>query len=76
MMMSYITPHPTDPPMKPTTTFTFLLAPLALAGCNGAFIGNLVVLGMTVGIFVGTLSLGRHADARSAARSATDSKNV
>ena len=62
--------------MKRISTLTLLLAPLALAGCNGAFIGNIVVLGMTVGIFFGTLSLGRSADARSAARSATDSKNV
>jgi hypothetical protein len=62
--------------MKRITTLTLLLAPLALAGCNGAFIGNLVVLGMTVGIFFGTLSLGRHADARSATRSASESKNA
>ena len=32
---------------------------LALAGCNGAFVGNLVVLALTVGIFFGTLALGR-----------------
>lgn len=32
---------------------------LALAGCNGAFWGNLLVLGITVGIFLGTLALGR-----------------
>ena len=32
-------------------------APL-LGGCNGALVGNLVVLGVTVGIFYGTLSLG------------------
>ena len=31
----------------------------ALAGCNGAFWGNLIVLGLTVGIFFGTLALGR-----------------
>ena len=61
--------------MTRTTTLSFLLASLALAGCNGAFVGNIVVLGMTVGIFFGTLSLGRNADARSAARSASGSKN-
>lgn len=33
-------------------------APL-LGGCNGALIGNVVVLVVTVGIFFGTLSLGR-----------------
>jgi hypothetical protein len=32
---------------------------LALAGCNGAFWGNLIVLALTVGIFFGTLALGR-----------------
>ena len=35
------------------------LAALALGGCNGAFWGNLVVLAVSVGIFVGTLVLGR-----------------
>lgn len=33
-------------------------APL-LGGCNGALVGNVVVLMVTVGIFFGTLSLGR-----------------
>ena len=62
--------------MTQTTTLTLLFVPLALAGCNGAFVGNIVVLGMAVGIFFGTLSLGRSADARSAAtRSASSSKN-
>lgn len=32
---------------------------LLLTGCNGAFWGNLLVLGITVGIFFGTLALGR-----------------
>ncbi len=63
--------------MTRTTTFTLLFTTLALAGCNGAFVGNLIVLGMTVGIFYGTLTLGRSADARSAAtRSASGSKNT
>lgn len=34
-------------------------AALTLSGCNGAFIGNFVVLGITMGIFFGTLGLGR-----------------
>lgn len=49
-------------------------APL-LGGCNGALVGNLVVLMVTVGIFYGTLSLGRtgaRADS-SATRSAESS---
>ena len=42
-----------------------LLAPLSIAiaftttGCNGAFVGNFIVLGMTLGVFFGTLGLGR-----------------
>lgn len=55
--------------MTRTTTLTLLFAPLALAGCNGAFVGNIVVLGMTIGIFFGTLSLGRSTDARNSASS-------
>jgi hypothetical protein len=48
------------------------LLPFALAGCSGAFVGNLVVLAITVGIFVGTLSLGRSTDStRSGDRSSS-----
>ena len=32
---------------------------LTLAGCNAAMWGNMVVFAMTVGIFLGTLNLGR-----------------
>ncbi|MGE0790256.1 MAG: hypothetical protein AB7S26_31565 [Sandaracinaceae bacterium] len=47
-------------------------AALALSGCStipvaGAFWGNLVVLGVTVGIFFGTLALGRNAPNRAEA---------
>jgi hypothetical protein len=35
------------------------------AACTGALWGNLMVLGITIGIFVGTLSLGRVASAAS-----------
>jgi len=64
--------------MQPTTRSTAVslralgrLAPLvvtavALGGCNGAFIGNFVVLGLTLGVFFGTLGLGR---ARSSSQS-------
>ena len=67
--------------MTRTTTSTLLFAvllssTLALAGCNGAFVGNLIVLGMTVGIFYGTLTLGRSTETRgTATRSANGSKN-
>lgn len=36
-----------------------------VSACNGAMWGNLAVLGVSVGIFMGTLSLGRHADSDS-----------
>lgn len=45
------------------------VAALALPGCNGAFWGNVVVLGLTVGIFFGTLSLGRERRAQTDASS-------
>lgn len=49
--------------MPTKLTMVAVTAPLLLAGCNGAFLGNLVVLGITVGIFFGTLSLGRSSEA-------------
>jgi len=41
--------------MMKLTLFALSTA-LLLAGCSAAFWGNLVVLGITVGIFVGTLA--------------------
>ena len=51
-------------PRLHTTTRTLLLTvsaclALGLGGCNGAFVGNFVVLGITLGVFFGTLGLGR-----------------
>ena len=58
---------------KPTLPLTATLAlPLALAGCNGAFLGNFFVLGVAVAIFFGTLSLGRKSAPTSADSSAAD----
>ncbi len=45
--------------MNKTSLTLLALTPLLLAGCHGAILGNLLVLGITVGIFVGTLGLGR-----------------
>jgi hypothetical protein len=45
--------------MKLTPWYLAALAPLAVAGCSGAFLGHFAVLAVTIGIFVGTLSLGR-----------------
>jgi hypothetical protein len=47
--------------MKLTPWFLAALAPIAAAGCSGAFLGHFAVLAVTIGIFVGTLSLGKHA---------------
>lgn len=60
--------------MNRTASLALLLvSALALPGCSGAIWGNLVVLGLTVGIFFGTLSLGR--ERRSQADSASSSKS-
>jgi hypothetical protein len=45
--------------MKLTPWYLAAIAPIAVAGCSGAFLGHLAVLAVVVGIFVGTLSLGR-----------------
>lgn len=45
--------------MKLTPWYLAALAPIAIAGCSGAFMGHVAVLAVTIGIFVGTLSLGR-----------------
>jgi hypothetical protein len=55
--------------MKKTSSVLLVLAPLLLAGCHGAILGNVFVLGITIGIFVATLSLGRVA-------SSTTSRNA
>ncbi len=55
--------------MKLTPWYLAALAPIAVAGCSGAFLGQLAVLALTIGIFVGTLSLGRNAPAAKAAPS-------
>ena len=47
-------------PMKLTPWFLAAIAPIAVAGCSGTLLGHFAVLAVTLGIFVGTLSLGRH----------------
>lgn len=44
--------------MKRNLACLAVVIPL-LSGCNGAIVGNLIVLGVTVGIFMATLSLGK-----------------
>ena len=45
--------------MKLTPWYLVAIAPIAVAGCSGAFLGHFAVLAVTLCIFVGTLSLGR-----------------
>lgn len=51
--------------MKLTPWYLAALAPIAIAGCSGALLGHMAVLAVAIGIFVGTLSLGRQQVARS-----------
>jgi hypothetical protein len=45
--------------MKLTPWYLAAIAPVAVAGFAGAFLGHFAVLAVAVGIFVGTLSLGK-----------------
>ena len=45
--------------MKVATLFMAGLAPFAVVGLTGSYYGHLVVLVLTLGIFFGTLSLGK-----------------
>ncbi len=49
--------------MKLTPWYLVAIAPIAVAGCSGAFLGQCAVLAVTLCIFVGTLTLGRHTGA-------------
>ena len=45
--------------MKITPWYLAALAPFAAIGCSGAYLGHAAVVVLTIGIFLGTLSLGR-----------------
>jgi hypothetical protein len=45
--------------MKITPWYLVALAPFAAIGCSGAYLGHAAVVVLTIGIFFGTLSLGR-----------------
>ncbi len=45
--------------MKLTPWYLVAIAPIAVAGCSGAFLGHCAVLAVTLCIFIGTLTLGR-----------------
>jgi hypothetical protein len=44
---------------KTLSMLSLALLALPLGGCNGAFVGNFFVLFVSMGIFFGTLNLGR-----------------
>jgi hypothetical protein len=48
--------------MKITPWYLAALAPFAAIGCSGAYLGHAAVVGLTIGIFFGTLSLGRNSN--------------
>ena len=56
--------------MKLTPWYLAALAPIAIAGCSGALMGHVAVLAVAIGIFVGTLSLGRQQPSESAIETA------
>jgi len=45
--------------MKITPWYLAALTPFAAIGCSGAYLGHAAVVALTLGIFLGTLSLGR-----------------
>ncbi|HVY49560.1 MAG TPA: hypothetical protein VHB21_26890 [Minicystis sp.] len=50
--------------MKITPWYLAALAPFAAIGCSGAYLGHVAVVVLTLGIFLGTLSLGRTSPAQ------------
>jgi hypothetical protein len=63
--------------MKLTPWYLVAVAPIAIAGCSGAFMGQCAVLAVTLCIFVGTLNLGRQSGApRGVLADSTDSTNL
>jgi hypothetical protein len=62
--------------MKLTPWYLVAFAPIAIAGCSGAFFGQCAVLGVTLCIFFGTLTLGRHRSASAVADSAAIAADV
>jgi hypothetical protein len=58
--------------MKLTPWYLVAIAPIAVAGCSGAFLGQCAVLAVTLCIFIVTLTLGRHTSAPSSSVETTD----
>ena len=62
--------------MKLTPWYLVAIAPIAVAGCSGAFMGQCAVLAVTLCIFFGTLSLGRNRAPAAALPDAADSSEA
>jgi hypothetical protein len=58
--------------MKLTPWYLVAIAPIAVAGCSGAFLGQCAVLAVTLCIFVGTLMVGQGRAAGAAASETSD----
>jgi hypothetical protein len=56
---------------KNLSLIALCLLGLTLGGCNGAFVGNFFVLFVSMGIFFGTLNLGRFTPGGSTPRTPT-----
>jgi hypothetical protein len=57
-----------DELMKLTPWYLAAIAPIAVASFSGMLLGQFAVLAVTLGIFLGTLSLGRQSSAAEAAQ--------
>jgi hypothetical protein len=62
--------------MKLTPWYLVAIAPIAVAGCSGAFLGHFAVLAVTLCIFVGTLSLGKHSRTAPAPLASSDTTEL
>src|SRR5262245_59055627 len=56
-----VAPSEDGGPTKISRCYLAALAPFAAIGCSGAYLGHAAVVVLTIGIFLGTLSLGRTA---------------
>ncbi len=72
--MSHMSPLSRSAPPRCSRLLLAGACALALGGCSGVLWGQLFVVGAALGIFVGTLSLGRSAAAASTAGEASTTR--
>ncbi len=72
--MSHMKPAPRSRAPRLALAVTVVPVALAAGGCAGVLWGQLLVLGVALGIFVGTLALGRPASVHSTASEASASR--